>query len=315
MPLGENLRRLLTSMDLELSRVLDSPYGRVNHDNVSWNEVACTLRYYRNGELVRTLRGEAIGSYSPELGIYRWGWTARSVKAPPKQQIDQAFREGHKLSLPELTSETVQLESEDDARKLSAFAAVIANAISVVSIEDGTRMGFIAVFGDVEHPAPPASDDQSRAVRLPPYTVPPLPPKSSRPPSVLPPPSPPPIGGLVNPFPKRPRTSAPPPPEAREPPRELFLPVAQRALSTLDFAHPGFREALIVITKEADGPRFSLELVATARDGRLVAVDPPRELIEAAARMTNAEAGGKFRRLIARLVPSERGASVDVEVK
>jgi hypothetical protein len=107
----------------------------------------------------------------------------------------------------------------------------------------------------------------------------------------------------------------------REPSREGFLPVATVALAAVAHALPGgFKQALIVVTldqRESKG-RFLVQLVATDARGDLVALEPARELLDATAKMIADDAregNGRWRRLVARLTATERGASVAVEVR
>lgn len=116
-----------------------------------------------------------------------------------------------------------------------------------------------------------------------------------------------------------PSSSAPTP--VREPSRAIFFPVAQLALGSVAAAMPqGFHQALLSITldlAEAKS-RFFVQLVASDARGELVSLDPSRELLDATGKMIGDDArdgNGRWRRLVARLRATARGASVDVEVK
>jgi hypothetical protein len=112
----------------------------------------------------------------------------------------------------------------------------------------------------------------------------------------------------------------------REPPRELFLPVASAALSALASASTGYVQALFVVTHEVREPPtpgaigrkgIVVQLVVIDRAGLLRAVDPPAELVDAAARLVEADgaAGGRWRKLAARITPKpDGGASLHVDV-
>jgi hypothetical protein len=126
-------------------------------------------------------------------------------------------------------------------------------------------------------------------------------------------------------IPRPPRLPEPPPvaPAApiREPSRELFMPVATAALADIVSAAPGFGQALVVVRVEVESVsskgRFFVQLVCSDEVGELVALDPSRALLDAAAKFIGDDArdgNGRWKKLVARLRPTPRGASVDVEV-
>jgi hypothetical protein len=111
----------------------------------------------------------------------------------------------------------------------------------------------------------------------------------------------------------------------REPARGIFLPVATCVLTLLAKAAPGLHQALFVITVDqefsvASGEkrRLIVLLVALDASGVLRAIDPSRELIEAAARMVEADrndGNGPWRKLSARVTPKpDGGATLNVDV-
>jgi hypothetical protein len=106
---------------------------------------------------------------------------------------------------------------------------------------------------------------------------------------------------------------------ASAPSREIFMPTAQLALGIVaGTMREGFEQALLIVSVEAhEGKaRFSVVLVAADARGELHALDTPRELVDAAARMIvdDARAGNpRWHKLIARLRP--RGGGIDVDVK
>ncbi len=109
----------------------------------------------------------------------------------------------------------------------------------------------------------------------------------------------------------------------REPSRALFVPVANAATRALVKECPGYTQGLFVVTVSAsprpDQPRrVVVQLVAIDPSGVLRALDPPRELVEAAAEMTDAdrrEGNGIWRKLSARILPkADGGATLQVDV-
>jgi len=106
----------------------------------------------------------------------------------------------------------------------------------------------------------------------------------------------------------------------RDPAREIFMPVAQTALADVAASTPGFQQALVVVRVEiaTNGKhRFFVQLVASDAEGDLVSLDPSRTLLDAVTKMIADDArdgNGRWSKLAARLRPTARGASVDLDV-
>jgi hypothetical protein len=130
------------------------------------------------------------------------------------------------------------------------------------------------------------------------------------------------------PRPYSPGTPTPPPPPVapqlqlpvREPSREILMPVAQLALAEVAAATPGFGQALLVVRVEiapTGKHRFFVQLVATDAEGDLFSLDPSRGLLEAVTKMIADDArdgNGRWSKLAARMRPTARGASIDLDV-
>jgi hypothetical protein len=111
----------------------------------------------------------------------------------------------------------------------------------------------------------------------------------------------------------------------REPARSIFLPVATAVQSALAKSVPGYKQGLFVLTVDPEisagsGEKRRLVVVLVANDasGMLRALDPSRELVEAAARMVEADrtdGNGPWRKLTARITPKpDGGATLNVDV-
>jgi len=112
----------------------------------------------------------------------------------------------------------------------------------------------------------------------------------------------------------------------REPSRALFLPVATIALAALARASQGYVQGLFVVVVDTvssggsgdDKRRLSVQLVVIDAAGLLRSLDPPNDLVEAAAFMVDAdqrEGNGTWRKLSARVTPkADGGATLHVEV-
>lgn len=108
----------------------------------------------------------------------------------------------------------------------------------------------------------------------------------------------------------------------REPARAILMPVASAVIAALAKAHPAYRQGLFVVTVDPDVPfgkrRLVVVLVAIDEAGFLRSLDPAAELVEAAARMVEADAAtgnGPWRKLSARITPKvDGGATLHVDV-
>ncbi len=77
---------------------------------------------------------------------------------------------------------------------------------------------------------------------------------------------------------------------------------------------PGFSQGLLVVTVDVDEPKRHLvvQLVALDAGGLLRALDPPRDLVEAAAAMIG---DAPWRKVSARITPKpDGGATLHVDV-
>ena len=352
MPLEEPFRRLYGVMQSDIARTRERFGQRVaGHDSVAFDDEEQLL--FRSGaRLVFRARTEVIATFVPELGLLRWGWAGRPHDGP-RARVDAARREARQYRLGELACEQLTVDHERDAVQLVELAAQLIRADGVFRHEDGARVVFLALLdgrGEADRQSVRPLAGPGLASTAP---AAPVAPAAQAAWSVAPPPAAPkpalrrqPTGaGRLPPYATidvlpddldlaaagataatataataHPTPSALPAP-IREPTREVFFPVAQVALAAIAQALPdGFHQALFVITLELhDGRvRFFLQLVVSDPNGDLRALEPEKELLEATATMIAADArdgNGRWRRLAARLTPTARGASVDVQVR
>ncbi|MBX3260346.1 MAG: hypothetical protein KF782_11700 [Labilithrix sp.] len=153
-------------------------------------------------------------------------------------------------------------------------------------------------------------------------TPPPSARRSSRPPAHR---SLPPIREVYGPRTSRSTPSRSPERRIREPSRSIFLPVASAVLAVFAKAVPGYQQALFVLRIEPDGAPGAVErrrlvvlLAANDASGSLRAIDPSPELLEAAARLVEADqndGNGPWTKLSARITPKpDGGATLNVDV-
>ena len=370
--IDDRLRKLAASMEGDFARGRERHAARISgHDAVSFDERGVVL-FRRGATVLHRARAEVLASFSPELGLFRWGWAGRG-SGVAGGTIDGAFREGQRHGFQELTCEQLTVDNEEEAHLLIEVAAQLVRAEAVVHREEGTRIVFFALFdglgapttppagpsrhgdprealttgsgfrpaavGTFSLPAPAGGVTASRTIAPPTRTLPPIAPievsgreepeeiivhplprtgTMSAAPGLEMQTAPPPPGGTPM---ERGSIPTPAPPEVRQPSRTTFFPLAQLALGHVAAVLPGgFRQALLVITidVQASKGRFFVQLVASDARGDLVSLEPSRDLLDATARFIGEDAregNARWRRLVARLTATAKGAAVDVEVK
>lgn len=334
--LQRDLRRMATLRDEQ-----DARGEEIKFDSVTRIAVVQTKR----GDAVSRLHGEVLATYTPYDRILRWAWAGRSPSAPSTYG-DVVFREGQARGVPQLAMSVVGDLGEEDAGTLVRLGALVARAESVHARKVGSDLEFIGLFdrsrppptvqapeSRFSVPAPPAAADRLTPAPPPPRAYRSIPPirevfeprtSGSRPPSGAP-------GasaswsnlGAAGTSPRAPSPSSPPvAKKLREPSRALFLPAANAALAALTRVSKGYLQGLFVVTldieRRNEPRRLVVQLVVVDQAGVLRALDPPVDVIEAAAAMVEADrrdGNGTWRKLAARITPKpDGGASLRVDV-
>lgn len=349
MGLSNKFQRLSLLMEPDVQRMIERQLQRTTgHDAVRFDELRGVVNYQRQGALLWQPRAEKIGEWSHELALFRWYWYGFKFGEGPHRRLDVVHREGENYGLIELTTDAINVDSERDAAVLAQLAAQLARADGVLRVQQPDRVCYFALY-DGKSSEPPrgevlrdtavsqrpdwmTSDPHEQPADGVPNFIPAT--VGSAKSFSVPPPSrhdstmslrpgasrtmPPPVAPIeVRPSEVRPSELAPAP--IRDPKREIFMPLAQTALGDVAASTPGFRQALLVVRVEtAQGKgRYFVQLVALNPEGNLVALDPSRGLLEAAAQMIAEDArdgNGRWSKLAARLRATERGAAVELEV-
>lgn len=351
MPLDEATHRFAFLLQRDLRRITDR---REQHaargDVLKFDSVTrIAVMQSREGESVHRLFGEILATYEPHDRILRWAWAGRSSSAPPTHG-DVVFREGQSRGVPQLSMSVIGDLDFDDAKALVELGALVARAEGIHERIVSGNTEFIALF---DRPRPSESVEPARESR---FSVPPPPvaekavdPKAppSRAYRSIPPireifeprtgSSPPRAGSIPPPAPAPTSTSSPSsratspstPPVAKklqEPSRALFLPVANAALAALQRGSKSYLQGLFVVTLDrepleastSDKRRLVVQLVVIDAAGILRALDPPADVVEAAASMVEEdrrEGNGQWRKLSARITPKpDGGATLHVDV-
>lgn len=355
MPLDEATRRFAFLLQRDLRRMSEKRQEQTARgEELQFDSVSrVAIVQSRRGEPVSRLYGEVLATYAPDDRILRWGWAGRSSSSSPTHG-DVVFREGQARGVPQLTMSVVGDLDEEEALTLAKLGALVARAEGIHDRKVGAEIELIGIF-DRPRPSDPteAARESRFSVPPPPVTektpevkggaarayrsIPPIreifePRTGSSPPRKPSSGAPPSLSSLPAPTGASTSSSAPPPAFApkklREPSRALFLPVANAALAALARGSKGYLQGLFAVTlvdseprepREPQGNRrIVVQLVVIDAAGILRALDPPSEVVEAAATMVEAdrrEGNGQWRKLSARITPKpDGGATLHVDV-
>lgn len=244
-----------------------------------------------------TPHSELLARYSDDVGLLHWWWRGKPGIAQRPSRLDAIVAEGRQFGVEELTKEAVSAESVEVAGQICCLAAHIAHADGVTRVREGDAWVFYALFDAID----------PRASRISSMT---LPPPTGRSSSI--PPGP--LRRTAQTIPDIDRTTASQ--AKQELARDLLVPVMQEAAKSLP---QGFRQALVITTvdvKEGKA-RFFVHVVASDASGDLVEIDASQALFDAVGAMIaehRRRGGAAWRKLIAHLRATERGASIDVRV-
>jgi hypothetical protein len=323
MPVDDATRRLALVLQHELRRLVERERIRTDREEeVRFDPVSRIATWEtRRGDVIGRWFGEVVARYSSVERRLWWEWATRPGAGPHTVVVPQ---EGNARGAPQLAMPIVEDLDEADAATLARLAVLVARGEGIVA-SPRSAAGEIVFIGLFDAPRPRDGEprDPSR------YSVPPPPVVERRPASGSTPP--PPVRTLAAIRELYTPRNAPRPPDAplaaplgapsdgpvRAPSRALFTPLATSVLAALSRSAGAYQQALFVVTVGAARvPIVSLAAVDGA--GILLSLDPPAELVDAAARMIDADRGdgnGTWRKLAARIVPkADGGATLHVDV-
>lgn len=353
MPLDESTRRFAFLLQRDVRRLAERLSERTDRGEEMRADSSSRVVTWvnRTGEMTARQFAEVLATYDTRDRILRWGWAGRASSASPSHG-DTIVREAQARGVPQLAMSVVADLDLEEAEELGRLGAILARAEAFASRPGvGSEVELVGLFDRAQ----PHTPDRLSVPPPPVQTTPPAGPRRSTTPPPpyrsLPPvrevyapraphadgstnrPSPTPPPPRVSPTPPPPAaaprvSSSPPAPEprglVREPRREHFVPAANAAVRALARTCPGYTQGLFVVTVSATpgrpeaARRVGVQLVAIDAAGNLVALDPPRDLVEAAVEMTEADrrdAGGVWRKLSARILPkADGGATLQVDV-
>lgn len=320
MPLDESSRRFAFLLQRDLRRIEDRERARKDRgEEVRYDAVSRVASWEsRRGDVVGRWYGESIATYNARDRILRWSWAFRST-TEGGTHAELVFKEGQSRGVPQLAMSVVNDVDEEEAMTLARLGAVAARADGVHIQKKEDDDDSIEIIGLFESTRP---SDRLKATSANRISVPPPPVMPSKP---TPTPraahrSLPPVTELYEPrhsSSKPPgvlREEAPDPPPSHGPARERFVPIANMAIVWCGQRSPGFQQGLLVMTVDNEPMRRHLvvQLVVIEANGQLRALDPPVELVEAAAAMS---VDARWRKLTARITPKpDGGATLHVDV-
>jgi hypothetical protein len=226
------------------------------------------------------------------MGLLRWWWHGKLGSV--RSRLDQIVAEGQRYGVEELTKDSIQTETIDASETLCALAAHLAGADGLLRLDEGDDSAFFVLYD---------SSGSHITIPAPAISVHSLTP-AAHPSQSLPPPE---VAPVASSLPA-------------EPPRELVSPVAVETMSVVHASLPGgFRQALLTVVIDARGEkaRLFVHLCAADMNGDLQSLDPSQSLFDAVVAMVSEQrrrGGADLHKLVLRVRPTDRGASVDVTV-
>jgi hypothetical protein len=285
------------------------------HDAVEFDGQAARVVYRVEGRPIWAARAVLLAKLNCDLHMYGWWWHGRPTWTG-SGPFEEIVRAGEIDNVMEFRTDALPVTSEDEAFALAELGGALAGASGVSFTRSGRDLSFWALY---DGPDVRASDRPP-----PPRTTPVSPFHSVRPPpetagrySITEPP--PPVNSPSQPPPRSQRApTSDRPPNSGGPTREAWARIADLAMGAAREAYPGVRQAVVVASVDpAGGRRIAVHLVALAM-GKLVAVDVPRDLVEALAKIASdaAHAGvPRWKRLAARIADDEHGFSFEIETR
>lgn len=292
----EAVRHLDEAIRDDFERLQDSHSARIAaHDEEVIDPESHVARWSWHGTPLWEGRVELVARYAPDVGVFRWWWTAQADgTASPQSRLDRAYAEAQRTSLTALLSRQIVLDDAADAEMLARAACHYSRAHALLARTEGVQIAYYALFESAAS-LERAMTEPRRPTPPPAPTLAPQYARSMPPPAVAP----------------KPASQAPPPPKVpvREPALELVFPVAQAAATAIKRALGGaFQSAImvIVIDTSREKARFYTQLVAISALGELEAPDTGRELMDAVTSMivSDSKSGnGRWHKLIVRFHP------------
>lgn len=318
MPLDEATHRFAFLLQRDLRRLADRERTRGERGEEVRFDSATRIATWetRRGEVIGRWYADVVARWDVKDRILHWAWAGASSLGPATH-AEAIAREGVARNIPQLSVSVVGELTEEEAFTLARLGVIVARGEGIEVRRTEGEVTFVGLFDS----ARPKTTPQEEPTR---YSVPPPDVKEIAVTKSVPPPS----GGVIyRSFPPPMRElqkPSEPPARIREPARAIFVPVATLVLAQLTKLSPGYQQGLFILSLlpgaevEAERLRLGVVLVAVDAAGVLRALDPTLDLVEATARMVDADrrdGNGPWRKLSARITPKpDGGATLNVDV-
>jgi len=291
------VRRLDDSIRNEFERLQDAHTARIAaQDDELIDPSTHAARWSHKGTPLWEGRVELVARYAPDVGVFRWWWTAQADgTASPQSRLDRAYAEAQRTNLAVLLSRQIVLDDAADAEMLSRVACYLGRAHALLARAEGAQIAYYALYESASSLERAMTEPHHKPTPPPAVTMAPRYAQSMPPPPVAP----------------KPPSQAPAPLKTpvKEPALELVFPVAVAAAIAIRRALGGsFQSAMmvIVIDTSREKARFYTQLAAISALGELEAPDTGRELMEAVTAMIVSDSktgNGRWHKLIVRFHP------------
>jgi hypothetical protein len=167
----EKFKKLLAAYEDEVQRKQHKMGKKIDPRDViqpDWTTGYAT--FMRGNQPIWGPSFEEIGVYTPSSGAWLWGWADPNLDIKVKTRVDEVRKQGIAWGIDVLSTETLMLESEQQAWELATVATAVTRADAMYRIVEAEAQRFLALF---EGPPASRSSMSMRAIRPETGSVPP----------------------------------------------------------------------------------------------------------------------------------------------
>jgi hypothetical protein len=159
----EKFKKLLAAYEDEVQRKQHKMGKKIDPRDViqpDWSTGYAT--FMRGAQPIWGPSFEEIGVYSSSSRAWLWGWADPNIDIKVKTRIDEVRKQGIAWGIDMLSTETLTIESEQQAWELATVATAVARADAMYRLVEGDVQRFLALF---EGPPASRSSMSMRAIR------------------------------------------------------------------------------------------------------------------------------------------------------
>lgn len=158
MPFDDKLKRFVSFIRGDVARMLERQQQRTaGYDGVRYSEDEGLVTYFRQGQALWRAKAELIGTFSPELGLYRFSWAARHGTTSARARVDLALREAQRFGMHDIASDQMYVDGEPEAEIISGIVAQLSRADGILRTDDGPRFAYLALYDEKNAATAPTS--------------------------------------------------------------------------------------------------------------------------------------------------------------